>query len=552
MMALIAPPARPASERFRASTSCSTRKLVGAKIVAVIHAKYTTRTVADSRARTLLLAAAAVFLLACFPGSMPADEKEEKTAPLPPERDNPTVHLIKRVMPSIVALRNFQPGGPKGLVNFAAGSGAVIHPEGYILTNDHVIMAVAGNKDRPQGLALFADGSQYIFKILARLPAEDIAILKIETGKSLPFLSLGRSHDLVLGEPTLVIGNPNGLAHSVSTGIVSGLQRSTSTSTSYLPAVVQTTAPISGGSSGSPLINALGQIIGVITSQHDNGQNLNFAITIDHIRNRFPRLINAENLNGFLLGLEIDMLEPGAKITRVAPNSPAARENLQPGDLITGAGGRKITSGFEFHLALMNRAAGEELPISILRGKKSEAVLLKLAPLLSTIALEKPPGKPGGLGLDVYEGNWTHLPDFDKLKAAGNGRADSLSIPAGLAGKDYFGLRFRGFVRIPKDGIYTFYAGSDDGSSVLIGDRLLVQNDGLHAYSEASGTIKLEAGFYPFTANFFEASGEEKFAVSWEGPGIKKQALPAAALFTKKTTGKKNKAPVVPCQPSGE
>ncbi|MCH2580955.1 MAG: S1C family serine protease, partial [Planctomycetes bacterium] len=236
----------------------------------------------------------------------------------------------------------------------AAGSGAVIHPAGYILTNDHVIMAGAGNKDRPQGLALFADGSQYIFKILARLPAEDIAILKIETGKPLPFLSLGRSHDLVLGEPTLVIGNPSGLAHSVSTGIVSGLQRSTSTSTSYLPAVVQTTAPISGGSSGSPLINALGQISGVSTSQHDSGQNLNFAITIDHIRSRFPRLINAENLNGFLLGVELDMLEPGAKITRVAPNSPAARENLQPGDLITGAGGRKITSVFVFHLALMN------------------------------------------------------------------------------------------------------------------------------------------------------------------------------------------------------
>ncbi|MCH2580954.1 MAG: PA14 domain-containing protein [Planctomycetes bacterium] len=185
-----------------------------------------------------------------------------------------------------------------------------------------------------------------------------------------------------------------------------------------------------------------------------------------------------------------------------------------------------------------------------MRGKNSEAVLLKLAPLLSVIALEKPPGEPGGLDLDVYEGNWSSLPDFDKLKAGGNGRAGSLSIPAGLAGKEYFGLRFRGFVRIPKDGIYTFYAGSDDGSSILVGDRLLVQNDGLHAYSEASGTIKLKAGFYPFTANFFEATGDEKFAVSWEGPDIKKQALPATVLFTKKTTEKKNKAPVAPCQPA--
>ena len=500
----------------------------------------------------MILAAATAILATFFPAGLDAADEDKKAAPLAPERDNPTVHLIKRVMPSIVALRTFQPGAQKGLVNFAAGSGAVIHPEGYILTNDHVVMAVAGNTDRPQGLALFANGSQYIFRILARLPTEDIAILKIDTGKPLPFLPLGRSHDLVLGEPTLVIGNPNGLAHSVSTGIVSGLQRSTSTSSSYLPSVIQTTAPISGGSSGSPLINALGQVIGVITSQHDNGQNLNFAITIDHIRRKFPRLINAENLNGFLLGIDIDMLGPGAKITQVVKNSPAAKAGLRRDDLITGAGGRKITSGFEFHLALMNRQAGQELPVSVSREKKSVAVSLKLAPLLSAIALNTPPGKPGGLDLGVYKGEWSSLPDFDKLKAVARAKVPSLSIPAELVGKEFFGLRFSGFVRIPKDGVYTFYAGSDDGSNIQIGDRLVVNNDGLHAYSEVSGTIKMKAGFYPFTANFFEATGDEKFLVSWEGPSIKKQPLPAAALFTVKAAEKKTKAPATPCQPAGK
>ena len=125
-------------------------------------------------------------LLLCICSSLQAQDNPEKSKPAPvplsAERNTPTVGLIKKCLPAIVALRTFQPGGQPGVVNFAAGSGAVIHPSGYILTNDHVVMAVVGNTDRPQGLALFSNGAQFIFKILARLPQEDIAILKIETG----------------------------------------------------------------------------------------------------------------------------------------------------------------------------------------------------------------------------------------------------------------------------------------------------------------------------------------------------------------------------------
>jgi S1-C subfamily serine protease len=518
-----------------------------AKIVAMISTKNRPRSIRQTTRAWVLL------LCICSPLHAQDDPGKSKPAPvpLPADRNTPTVHLIKKCIPAIVALRTFQPGGQPGVVNFAAGSGAVIHPDGYILTNDHVVKAVVGNTDRPQGLALFSNGSQYIFKILARLPQEDIAVLKIQTGRALPFLPLGRSHDLVLGEPTLVIGNPNGLAHSVSTGIVSGLQRSTSTNASYLPSVIQTTAPISGGSSGSALINALGEIIGVITSQHDNGQNLNFAITVDHIRRNFPRLVNAENLNGFLLGIETDMLNPGSTISRVLPGSPAAGAGLRAGDIVTASGGRKITSGFEFHLALMGKSPGDELALSVRRNKKKIDVSLKLATLLSAIPLDSPPGEPGGLQYQGYKGKWSGLPDFDKLDIAEKGRSKSVSIPASLVGKEHFGLLFRGFIRVPREGVYTFYCGSDDGSRLMIGDRVLVDNNGLHSYIEASGAIKLKAGFYPLTASYFEASGEEKFSVSWEGPSIKKQKLPADALYARKPVRKKTRAPIVPCQPAG-
>ena len=520
---------------------------VEAKIVPMISTKNRPRSIRQTTRAWVLL------LCICSPLHAQDDPGKSKPAPvpLPAERNTPTVHLIKKCIPAIVALRTFQPGGQPGVVNFAAGSGAVIHPDGYILTNDHVVKAVVGNTDRPQGLALFSNGSQYIFKILARLPQEDIAVLKIQTGRALPFLPPGRSHDLVLGEPTLVIGNPNGLAHSVSTGIVSGLQRSTSTNASYLPSVIQTTAPISGGSSGSALINALGEIIGVITSQHDNGQNLNFAITVDHIRRNFPRLVNAENLNGFLLGIETDMLNPGSTISRVLPGSPAAGAGLRAGDIVTASGGRKITSGFEFHLALMGKSPGDELALSVRRNKKKIDVSLKLATLLSAIPLDSPPGEPGGLQYQGYKGKWSDLPDFDKLDIAEKGRSKSVSIPASLVGKEHFGLRFRGFIRVPREGVYTFYCGSDDGSRLMIGDRVLVDNNGLHSYIEASGAIKLKAGFYPLTASYFEASGEEKFSVSWEGPSIKKQKLPADALYARKPVRKKTRAPIVPCKPAG-
>ena len=170
---------------------------------------------------------------------------------------------------------------------------------------------------------------------------------------------------------------------------------------------------------------------------------------------------------------------------------------------------------------------------------------------MSAIPLDSPPGEPGGLQYQGYMGKWSDLPDFDKLDIAEKGRSKSVSIPASLVGKEHFGLRFRGFIRVPREGVYTFYCGSDDGSRLMIGDRVLVDNNGLHSYIEASGAIKLKAGFYPLTASYFEASGEEKFSVSWEGPSIKKQKLPADALYTRKPVRKKTRAPIVPCQPAG-
>ena len=152
------------------------------------------------------------------------------------------------------------------------------------------------------------------FKVIAGMSSEDMALIKVDAGKELQILPIGRSDDLMLGEPVLVIGNPVGLNHSVSTGIISGLNRSAATGGAFLPWLVQTSAAVSGGNSGGPLINALGKQIGIITSKRLDSENINFAIAADRIREVFSRLIAAELRYGFRLGVEIDMYEINAKV----------------------------------------------------------------------------------------------------------------------------------------------------------------------------------------------------------------------------------------------
>ncbi len=139
-----------------------------------------------------------------------------------------------------------------------------------------------------------------------------------------------------------------------------------------------------------------------------------------------------------------------------------------------------------------------------------------------------------GLAMAEYKGMWSKLPDFGKLKAVKSGKAAQFALPEELGGKDGFGLVFTGVVRIPKDGTYTFYTNSDDGTKLYLGDGVVVNNDGGHGMTEKSGKVSLAAGLYPIRVEFFEGGGGEGLEVSYEGPGIKKQVIPAAALFLAK------------------
>ncbi|MBI4613562.1 MAG: trypsin-like peptidase domain-containing protein [Planctomycetes bacterium] len=447
-----------------------------------------------------------------------------------PRRRTTTVELVEKCLPSVVDLVTYTPTDKPGVFAMGVGAGAIIHEAGYILTNDHVVGASAA------GDARLSDGTSYRYRVVVRFAGEDLALLKIDAGRLLPPLPLGRSHDLMLGEPVLIIGNPHGLGHSVSTGIVSGLNRATATTTSFLPWLVQTSAEVNPGNSGGPLINALGEQIGVVVSKKQEADNIGFAISADRARLMLPRILAAEERHGFRLGLEVDTFAPRAVVTGVTAGSPAERAGVRPGDVVTRAGGLAVRQGLDFHLALVDRKAGETLPIDLERDGAALAIETPLAPwVLPTPVEEK--GLVQGLSFETYAGRWTALPDFSGLVPTGVGRADRISLDAYSGARDFFGLRFSGFVRIPREGMYAFYSASDDGSRVWVADRLVTDNDGLHGMIETGGFIRLAPGVYPLVVTFFEHGGAEGVRVSYEGPELAKQEIPSEALLCRAQGG---------------
>ena len=142
---------------------------------------------------------------------------------------------------------------------------------------------------------------------------------------------------------------------------------------------------------------------------------------------------------------------------------------------------------------------------------------------------ENPQGIEKGLSVQVFEGLWDSLPDFDALKPVATGVVEQFDLSKRRRGEQS-GLRFTGFIDIPRDGTYAFHAVSDDGTRLRIGNEEIVTNDGVHGVKEASGEIALKAGRHAVTLLYFQGGGAASLDVLWEGPDLPKQKVPAAAL----------------------
>lgn len=436
------------------------------------------------------------------------------------------VKLIEMCAPAAVNLMGYVPiPNHPGSFTLSLGSGSILHEAGFILTNDHVA------NTEGQQIVVLQDGRQYPYTVVAASEQEDLAVIRVHPDRPLTAITLGRSDDLMLGEPVVVIGNPGGLMHTVSIGIITGTDRVGGNGTQALTGMIQTDANINGGNSGGPLINALGQQIGVVESKKTGVEGLGFAIQIDRFRKALPAMLAAERRYGFRLGMTVDTLGE-AKVTGVEPDSPAEAAGVQVGDVVTKVADMTITDGVHFYLALVDRQGGQALPMVLQRGPETVTV----APALQTVPPRpavKAKGLTQGVMLQAYLGQWRLLPDFNELEPISWGVVPSFGLFVQGKVSDYFGLKFTGFVEVPADGLYTFSTRSDDGTKLYIGDDLVVDNDGLHGAIGAAGLIRLAKGLHPITVTFFEHAGEQSLEVFYEGPEIAKRAIPPEALFCK-------------------
>jgi len=195
----------------------------------------------------------------------------------------------------------FDFGGPRYQKQVAVlGSGMVVHEDGYVITNAHVI------KGSEKIKVVFNDGSEFEAKVVSGDESKDLAVLKIQVNKKLPFIHLGRSNDLMIGETVVAIGNPYGYANTVTSGVVSAVGRDIQVAEGFwLRGLIQTDAPINPGNSGGPLLNINGELIGINTAVRAEAENIGFAIPVDTLVDNLSHMLMPEKLRRVRLGLVV-------------------------------------------------------------------------------------------------------------------------------------------------------------------------------------------------------------------------------------------------------
>jgi len=265
----------------------------------------------------------------------------------------------------------------------SVGSGFVLHPDGYIVTNAHVVARTTERK------VTFADGSEFDAQVLAMDTNRDLAVLKVDADKSLPALPLGRSDDLMVGETVIAIGNPLGYQHTVTSGVISATDRDLEVSRDKtFQGLIQTDASINPGNSGGPLLNVLGELIGVNTAIRADAQNIGFAISVDQLRELLPDLLDVERRYDIRVGMVVDNLDE-PRVMAIDEGSPADRAGVRVGDVLTQVNGRRIAEGVDYYIELIGTSPGSKLELAAQRGRESYSTTVTLG--------ERP--KPDGVRL---------------------------------------------------------------------------------------------------------------------------------------------------------
>jgi putative serine protease PepD len=299
--------------------------------------------------------------------------------------------ISNRVLPSVVSIN------VSGSDGEGTGSGFVIRKDGYILTNNHVVTGSGGDIR-----VVFNDERSVQAEVVGADASYDLAVLKVN-GRDLPAATLGNSDDVVVGDPVVAIGSPLGLSGTVTSGIVSAVNRPVtageggSGESSYISAI-QTDAAVNPGNSGGPLVNGQGEVVGINSAIASLGAGLGgqtgsiglgFAIPVNQARRVAEQLIRTGEATHPIIGATLDLRfrGDGARVLENPPGDsasvleggPAAEAGLRGGDVVTGFDGDRVTSAEELITAIRSRAPGDEVQLTYRRDGQERTVSLTLA-----------------------------------------------------------------------------------------------------------------------------------------------------------------------------
>lgn len=292
--------------------------------------------------------------------------------------------IAERVGPAVVTIQVKKPGsvsafgwGSNG-ESVGSGSGIIIAPDGYVLTNNHVV------SDANDLMVSLADGSQFPAQLAGRDPDTDLALLRLATS-GLPAASLGDSDQLKVGQLAIAIGSPLGLQATVTAGVVSALGRTLrSISGRLIEDIIQTDAALNPGNSGGALVDSHGQVIGVTTAIVAGAQGVCFAIPVNTAKWVVPQLLKEGQVvrgylgiagqtvaipPGLVRGLQLQASN-GVAIVKLVQGGPADRAGLRSGDVLVEVDGQPASSVDAIHKILTRKTIGREVPVAFIRNQE--------------------------------------------------------------------------------------------------------------------------------------------------------------------------------------
>ncbi|MEM6366612.1 MAG: trypsin-like peptidase domain-containing protein [Planctomycetota bacterium] len=440
-------------------------------------------------------------------------------------RRTAAVDVLQQVQPAVAVVFAFDEKGKR----LGSGSGSVIDPRGYVLTAKHVV-----GKNH---IVLLGGRAPVTARLVGTMPEFDVAILKLGGAAfnrpgapvfprdTLPpdFLRLGVDQELKMGETIFNVGSPGGRGIVASQGIVSAvaftginplsiaLQSSMSSDE-----LIQFDAASNPGNSGGPLINLLGQQVGMTISGIHSEEGIHFAVPTNTIRHSIFEILCSELRLGFQSGILIDEQANHVRVLSIDQSSPAFDAGLKTGDQILSVNGKPLRDPIDWAFSQNDWKPRQTLSMQVLRGQETLNVNLVLATRVPTPAIKITNVQPG-----VTWRSATYDPRIPAPLGQIRRPAHSAGIVAtvkalpddaskkGLPRQDHYVLWLDGYLNIDTPGRYRLGLKSDDGSRLYVHDKLVIDNNGNHAPILRTGWVNLDEGLHPFRIDFYEDEGNQ-------------------------------------------